>query len=699
MSGTRLPLPADSTAALPEPVCRAVRPWMMRARGMLVGGAAALVLVSAFTPAAAQAPAGERAAPLPVEDFFRPAQIRSVQLSPNGRQVAVATAGAGGRVSLWVFDLARMDQPTPLIRYKDADVTSVQWLNDTRLLFSLGDLQASVGEWTTVRGGLFTIASDGTGLRTLVQSSMDRPPEGVSAREPLSSDHVLLAVPRTDEGRTLIMGRMVSDRQRGLREVLPQKLDIDTGRTTSLALGAPDNVQSWLFDASGQPRVAIAAAADRRQVWWRPEGATQWRKIQDVEALSAAWEPRFLDRDGRLYVRDMHQGYMALKRFDFDKLAPEPEPIVSTPGFDFNGDIATETATGQMLGARVVTDAAGTVWLDPVMKQRQAMVDQRLPGRVNSIQCRRCTRPDAVLLVSSWSDQDPGRWFVVDVASGRWNPIGASRPHIEPRRMATVDFHRIRARDGRDLPVWVTTPAGTPSGTRLPVVVMVHGGPWVRGGNWVWNPMNQFLASRGYLVVEPEFRGSEGYGEAHFRAGWKQWGLAMQDDVTDALKWAVSKGLADPARACIAGASYGGYSALMGLVRDPGLYRCGVAWVAVTDPFLVMEWRWDNDVGDNWTKYGARTLIGDRDKDGEALRAASPVLQASKIREPVLLAFGGEDRRVPMVHGTRMREALRAAGKEPVWITYPTEGHGWAKFENQVDFARRVEAFLGQHLK
>jgi len=390
---------------------------------------------------------------------------------------------------------------------------------------------------------------------------------------------------------------------------------------------------------------------------------------------------------------------MALKRFDFDKLAPEPAPVISTPGFDFNGELAIEPATGQMLGARVVTDAAGTVWLDPMMKQHQAMVDERLPGRVNSIQCRRCRQPDAMLLVRSSSDQDPGRWFVVDVARNRWIPIGASRPHIDPRRMATVDFHRIRARDGRDLPVWVTTPAGTPAGRKLPVVVMVHGGPWVRGGNWVWNPMNQFLASRGYLVVEPEFRGSEGYGEAHFRGGWKQWGLAMQDDVTDALKWAVSKGMADPARACIAGASYGGYSALMGLVRDPGLYRCGVAWVAVTDPFLVMEWRWDNDASDKWTKYGAKVLIGDPDKDGEALRAASPVLQASKIREPVLLAFGTEDRRVPLVHGTRMRDALRAAGQDPVWITYPGEGHGWAKAENRVDFARRVEAFLAQHLK
>jgi len=662
---------------------------------------AAFLVLWALSAAAASLPAVAQTAaatPQAAEDFFRHAQLRGARLSPEGRQLAVAIGGASGRVGLWVFDLDRADKPTLLARFVDADIGQFRWVSETRLVFDLQDLQSAAGD-RRFGNGLFSIAHDGSGLRTLVKTSFSGISEGSGPRrEPLSVNHVLLDVPAGD-GRTVIVGRLESDGHRGIREIVPMRLDIETGRATSLAAGTPPNIQRWLFDTAGEPRVAVSSSGSRRTVWWRPAGVSEWQKIQEAEELSASWGPSFLDHQGNLYVTANHKGFGVLKRFDPDKRAPQAEPMISTPGFDFGGELVTEEATGRLLGARVVTDAASTVWLDDTMRRHQAMIDERIPGRVNRISCRRCDKPDAVLLVHSWSDRDPGQWTVVDLGRKRWQPVGVAHPQIDPRRMATVDFHRIRARDGRDLPVWVTTPAGTPAGRKLPVVVMVHGGPWVRGGDWSWDPMNQFLASRGYLVVEPEFRGSTGYGSAHFRAGWKQWGLAMQDDVSDALKWAVDKGLAEPGRACIAGASYGGYATLMGLVRDPGQYRCGVAWVAVTDPMLLMEWRWDSDASDAWLVHGSKALLGDPEKDGDALRAASPLLQAARIREPVLLAFGTEDRRVPLVHGTRMRDALRAAGQNPVWITYPGEGHGWAKVENRVDFARRVEQFLAQHLR
>jgi len=227
----------------------------------------------------------------------------------------------------------------------------------------------------------------------------------------------------------------------------------------------------------------------------------------------------------------------------------------------------------------------------------------------------------------------------------------------------------------------------------------VHGGPWVRGGRWRWQAMQQFLASRGYVVIEPEFRGSAGYGFAHFRAGWRQFGQAMQDDVADAVLWAAQQKLIDPKRVCIAGASYGGYATLMGLVRHPELYRCGAAWAALTDPALWMRghWWWSDDVSDEARKYSLPTLIGDLDKDAAMLLAVSPVAQAARIKAPVLLAFGELDRRVPLNQGLNMRQALRDAGNDPTWITYRSEGHGWQLMENQLDFARRLETFLATH--
>jgi dipeptidyl aminopeptidase/acylaminoacyl peptidase len=200
-------------------------------------------------------------------------------------------------------------------------------------------------------------------------------------------------------------------------------------------------------------------------------------------------------------------------------------------------------------------------------------------------------------------------------------------------------------------------------------------------------------------VIEPEMRGSEGYGEAHFRAGFKQWGQAMQDDVADALRWAQAQGLASD-KACIAGASYGGYSTLMGLAKDPALYRCGVAWLGVADLELFVKGSWwvTDDISRTGRQYFLHEMVGDAEKDAALLAANSPVRLADRIKSPLLLAYGEEDRRVPMAHGERLRKALKAAGNDPIWLTYPDEGHGFAAMKHRVDFAQRVEAFLAKHL-
>jgi dipeptidyl aminopeptidase/acylaminoacyl peptidase len=221
----------------------------------------------------------------------------------------------------------------------------------------------------------------------------------------------------------------------------------------------------------------------------------------------------------------------------------------------------------------------------------------------------------------------------------------------------------------------------------------------MRGRQWEWDADAQFLASRGYVVLEPEFRGSTGYGRALYRGGFRQWGQAMQDDLIDALDWAVKQGIVDPKRVCLAGASYGGYATLMGLVRHGERFRCGVAWVGVTDPRLMYKWRNDYDVGTESREHFYPELIGDPVKDAAMLDAHTPVLHAGRIDKPLMLAYGGSDRRVPLVHGERMKKALEAAGRPPEWVLYPDEGHDWEKLETRLDFAARLEAFLARHLR
>jgi dipeptidyl aminopeptidase/acylaminoacyl peptidase len=255
---------------------------------------------------------------------------------------------------------------------------------------------------------------------------------------------------------------------------------------------------------------------------------------------------------------------------------------------------------------------------------------------------------------------------------------------------------RVPARDGLNIPVYVTRPNGQKG--PAPMVVLVHGGPFMRGVEWEWRDEVQFLASRGYVVVEPEFRGSRGYGYKLYRAGWKQWGLAMQDDVADAAQWAVKQGYADQQRICIAGASYGGYATLMGLIRNPELFRCGVEWAGVTDINLMYSIHW-SDLDSEYKSYGMPVLIGDREKDAAQLAATSPINLAAKITQPLFMAYGGVDRRVPIEHGTLMRDAISKTNPKVEWKVYADEGHGWMLSTNQIDFWKRVETFLDKNLK
>ncbi|HMN77121.1 MAG TPA: prolyl oligopeptidase family serine peptidase [Burkholderiaceae bacterium] len=660
--------------------------------------AACFALGAAFAQSPASAPSG---AQLPAEMFYRHPDIASAALSPSGRWLAVRTRHGGERLGIMTFDLQDKGKALETVRFADADIRDIYWVNDDRLIFDLVDLEGGSGS-QRFAPGLYSVRPDGSELFQLIRSydkgyvSRTR-----QIREPLNWNHTLLEVP-IGNGREVIVGEEILDGAGDLVSVRAKRLNVENGSTSSLAFGAPPNARGWWFDPAGEPRVVVASDGAYRTINWRAPGKDDWVQIARYEYLRAPFYPFFVDSAGVLYVTtpDGPAQTNVLRRFDFAAGKPSADKLASTPGFDFRGAVVVDPISGKAVGVRLETDAETTAWFDPRMKALQAKVDARLQGSINRVSCRRCNEPDAIVLVFSYSDRDPGRYWIYRPDGEQWKFAGAARDDIDPAKMATLDFQRIKARDGGDLPLWLTTPAKSARASAPPAaVVLVHGGPWVRGGHWQWDADAQFLASRGYAVIEPEFRGSTGYGEAHFRAGWKQWGGPMQDDVADAVKWAADKGLIDPKRVCIAGASYGGYAALMGLARYPDLYRCGIAWVAVTDPRLMFSSSWLNDIDEESKKYDLRTLIGDPDKDAAMLKAAAPVELAARIKAPVLLAFGGEDRRVPLEHGTLMRDALRAAGNDPEWVVYPDEGHGWLRIETRIDFANRVERFLARNLK
>jgi dipeptidyl aminopeptidase/acylaminoacyl peptidase len=256
---------------------------------------------------------------------------------------------------------------------------------------------------------------------------------------------------------------------------------------------------------------------------------------------------------------------------------------------------------------------------------------------------------------------------------------------------------RYKARDGLEIPAFLTLPLGRDA-KNLPLIMLVHGGPNVRGTHWQWNPEAAYLAALGYAVLEPDYRGSTGWGMKIFHAGWKQWGRSMQDDLNDGMDDLVRQGIVDARRACIMGASYGGYAVMEGLARDPDRWRCGVNYVGVTDILMMNDVTWSDFADSDYLKYGFKELVGDPDKDAAMLKAVSPLQHASSIKAPVLMTYGGLDRRVPVVHGERMRDALEKQGTTVDWTVYPREGHGFLLESNRFDFYTRVAAFLAKYL-
>jgi dipeptidyl aminopeptidase/acylaminoacyl peptidase len=657
---------------------------------------AALALATAL-PATA-------AAPIALQDFFRPATAVTPRLSPGGERIALLIPAADGRMALAVADTATPTRFTGIAHFGDADVNRFGWINKDRLWFDATDHQSPAGD--QLDSGLFAVNADGSGYaRLITRKNEDRVTRTervalqgdrhrfVQAANDGSDDVFVQHYEWVSEGAPLDSKLLrVNTKTREARNVTP--------------VGSPSGVATWIIDQGGQPRVAVAGSHGTMQtVHWRNPATNAWVNMASSDAVDpgvGSYVPVAVDFEGRLFVTAIDPASGAAKTSALFRMGPQDgklpaEPILRLAGYDFDGKILFDAATRKTSGVLYTSDAKGAVWFDPALRADQEAIDKQLDGTVNTFDCAPSCSSARRFVVTSYSDRQSPVYFLYERATRKLQLIASSRPWLDSAKMAEQDFVRIKARDGLEFPVLVTRPQGKGP---WPTVVLVHGGPNVRGEEWGFSPDTQFLAARGYLVIQPEFRGSQGYGDALFRAGWRQWGLTMQDDVTDATRWAIAQGLADPKRVAIAGASYGGYAAMMGLVKEPALYRAGINWVGVTDIGLMYEIGWGDFMGSKWMRYGMPKLIGHQTRDAEQFRLTSPLQQAARITQPVLMAYGELDRRVPLPHGTKLRDALKASGNKNVeWVEYEGEGHGWVLMKNTVDFWSRVETFLNKNLK
>jgi dienelactone hydrolase len=633
----------------------------------------------------------------PVASFFRDPDVGFVQLSPNGRYVAILNRMDDGKQVLAVRETADLKKVSTAATFDSARLLQVDWINDNRLTFTLKNAKLEFEG----NNDQFAVDRDGSNLTHLISGSWRHKQQNL---ESLIKDRVLTADylydgVTHDGSDDIIVGRLSWNNIDPYPQSLhPYRLNTRTRALTDMVSGPqPEHVLDWLYDASDQPRVAIASNKGRCIAYYRTDPAAPWSEISNRDCLQdAAFKPLMFDNRNTLYVRAGYRGRTALFTYDVNKKELASEPFVDIEGFDFSGSLEQDYAARKILGVHFMADATSTAWLDPTMKAIQDKVNVLLSGSVNHLHCGSdCRNPPAVVVIAS-SDRMPPAYFLYTPADNRIIGLGSSHPGIEPRQMGKRDFFRFAARDGLQVPVYVTMPAAKASGPR-PAIVLVHGGPYVRGGSWEWDGEAQFLASRGYVVLQPEFRGSTGFGGAHFRAGWQQWGRTMQDDLADTAAWAAKQGWADPKRIGIMGASYGGYATLMGLVRNPETFRAGVEWAGVADIALMFS-AVESDASEDARNYDMKTLIGDPLKDPAAFVDVSPLAQAARIKQPLLMAHGAQDWRVPIVHAAKFHSAVTEKNPKVEYVVYPDEGHGWRHEQDRIDFWQRVEAFLDKNV-
>ncbi|MDB5746719.1 MAG: dipeptidyl aminopeptidase [Massilia sp.] len=635
-----------------------------------------------------------------IERFFNSPAFNGGVLSPDGRAIAARSSAPGQRDFLVVVDL-QTNSGKIVAAYNDSDIGSFQWVNSERLLFNVRDRSVAQGDDDNAPG-LFAVNRDGSELIQLAETGTARTGQrtGQRAGRRLLPWHTFMLGERGAQDSEYVYVRDVTWKT-GYKKNRVSLLRLNTLTGQAQEVTRPkEDVTGWMLDHKGEPRIAIGSDEDTGIIHYLDPATKEWRKLTTFKLYGNnedAITPLAFGPDGKLYVSTRHgRDTSAVHTLDIATGKLNPEPLVSTAGHDFDGTILTSRE--KVLGMRFTTDAESVEWFDPAMKAVQETVDKLLPATVNLVSAPPQHAKTPWLLVRAYSDLIPATYYLFNRDTKLVNKVGETYPGIDPKQMGRQQAVNYKARDGLNIPALLTMPAGARR-SGLPLVVLVHGGPWVRGSSWGWAPQSQFLASRGYAVLEPEFRGSTGFGAAHYKAGFKQWGLAMQNDLADGVRWAVEKGYVDPKRVCIAGASYGGYATLMGLVNDPDLYKCGVNWVGVSDINLMYSSaNHTNDSSDEWKRYGMPEMIGDRVKDASQLKATSPIEQAARIKQPLLLAYGGADQRVPIDHGTKFHAAVKRTNPNVEWVEYPAEGHGFYLPKNSIDFWRRVEKFLDKNI-
>lgn len=630
-----------------------------------------VVLLLVSPPLAAQQAPGPANGPIPIEALAAPASLSDPVLSPDGYRIASRLkAQDKDWIAIWDLRAAPGAQPR-LFEEGGFDVRWLRWAGPNRLLIGIRVQRRLEGVEIMVTR---TIVLDANTWRAIaLETGHGIIGDGVIFVDPAGA-YALITTQATVDQYPNVM-----------------RLDLATGEA-SMAQRGIFGVWDWFTDNNGVVRAGVEYTERRIKLYYRAGPGQDLRRIatrrypQDGSVIDMI---RFTTEPSRgIVLTNAVTGRFAAYRYDFAN-DTRGEAIFEHPQVDVSSLIMGDD---DVAGVRYEDDRRRIQWLDPDLQRLQGTIDRALPNKVNLIVDR--SDDENRILIWSSAANDPGTYYVFDRAARRIEAFASPHEQLIDRGLAPVRAVNFRGRDGTEIPGYLTLPAGRPE-RGLPLILMPHGGPFIRD-SWEFDPWVQFLASRGYAVLQVNFRGSTGYGRAYAERGIGQWGAGMIDDLEDGVDWLVAQGIADGGRVCVMGASYGGYVALWAPIRKPDRYRCAISFAGVADVRAMLRYDRRQFAATRYSREWERWVQGEERSD---LNAISPQMQAGRIRVPLLIAHGEKDRNVPVSHSRNLLRAITRArtGGNVESIFYPEAGHGFSRPQDSADFLRRVEAFLARH--
>lgn len=599
---------------------------------------------------------------IPLEDFFRKPDKVMLRLSHSGRHLAYMEPYQR-RLNVVVQDLdtGRTQRVT---HATERDVGGYFWVSDERLVYA-----QDAGGDENFR--LYAVSRDGSNPLDLT------PFDGVKCD----------LVDDLEDDENEILFQM----NKRIPEIFDAyRINIHSGEMRMIAEN-PGNIQQWITDHEGRLRLAVTTDGVNTSILFRDGEADDWREVATYDFKEAA-SPRLFTFDNRAVwvASNVGRDKTAIYAYDL-ATGKEGDLLFEHPEVDVGGLLYSKKRK-VLTGVSYETDRLGYHFFDEQRARIQSFLDEQLPGYDNRLVSH--SKDETRFVVHSGGDRSMGAYYLLDAESMELTKLFEISPWLDEDRMAAMSPIEYRSRDGLRMRGYLTVPHGVEP-KRLPLVVNPHGGPWARD-SWGFNPEIQFLASRGYAVLQMNFRGSVGFGREFMEASFGQWGLAMQDDVTDGIRWAIEQGIADPDRVAIYGGSYGGFAALSGLTKTPDLYSCGISYVGVSNLFT-----WIAAIPPYWKPYLEMVyeMVGHPERDAQRFRENSPLFNADKIEVPLFVAQGANDPRVRKEESDQIVGALRDRGVEVEYMVKDNEGHGFSNEENRFDFYRAMERFLERHMR